>query len=414
MRKINNSLDRILEAAKKEISSMESILKPNWLQYLDFNYIPKDPKHRENEIKTLVVKIVENVLQRSTRSILVYGQPGTGKTMSYLIAKDLAEEILKEKGLEDYKIIYVTITSPHVSKVLSEICSELGYKVPERGLSVREYLSHIKDIAKDKYLHICIDEFDKLIESRSKKHAEDILYFLTRTENISTTLITNNINLAKNITDARVLSSLDRVNTVFFRTYTKDQCRDILLERVNLAFKEGVFTYDAIDLLAEHVAEGGGDIRLGLSILRYCGEYAVSNNIRKIDKDLMKSLIWKHDVRKDGELLIETLTLTDKIIIISIYQLLLETKRDHVYSGDVFARQDYLRRLIGKSSISRDSFSVYLTRLSTIGVISLKKEWEKGSRGYKTYIHLRYPTDAIKYMIENDPEVIQLRNFIVD
>ena len=75
-----------------------------------------------------------------------------------------------------------------------------------------------------------------------------------------------------------------------------------------------MFTDQALNLLAEHIAEEGGDIRLGLSILRYCGEYAVANKITKINKELMMELIWKHDIKRDGELLIETLTFSDKII----------------------------------------------------------------------------------------------------
>ncbi len=35
----------------KKIYKKESIFKENWLKYLDFNYIPKNPKHREKEIK---------------------------------------------------------------------------------------------------------------------------------------------------------------------------------------------------------------------------------------------------------------------------------------------------------------------------------------------------------------------------
>ncbi len=329
--------------------------------------------------------------------------------MSFLIAKKIAETILSKKGVEKYKIIYVTAATPNFPKILSEICKELGIQVPTRGLSLREYLSYVSELSKNCYLHICIDEFDRLLESsKQKKYSEDLLYYLTRTENISATLITNKIDLAKSITDARVLSSLDTINTIFFKAYTKEQCRDILLERIKLAFKEGVFTDEAVDTLAEHVAEEGGDIRNGLSILKFCGTYAVENGIRQIDGKLMKELIWKHDIQKDGELLIETLSYSDKLILAALYSLLLETKSNFVYSGDVFARQDYYRKLLGKSSISRESFSVYLTRLSTAGIIEVKKVWKSKKEGSRSYIYLKYPIDAVRYMLENDPSLSPL------
>ncbi len=175
-----------------------------------------------------------------------------------------------------------------------------------------------------------------------------------------------------------------------------------MLERIKLAFKEGVFTDEAVDTLAEHVAEEGGDIRSGLSILKFCGTYAVENGIRQIDGKLMKELIWKHDIQKDGELLIETLSYSDKLILAALYSLLLETKSNFVYSGDVFARQDYYRKL------RRESFSVYLTRLSTAGIIEVKKVWKSKKEGSRSYIYLKYPIDAVRYMLENDPSLSPL------
>lgn len=396
----------LIDEVENEIHKQEKILKKNWLKYLDFNYIPKNPKHREEEIKKISVRLVGNIIQKSTGNILIYGNPGTGKTMSFRIAKDIAEIVLAKKNIEDYKIVYVVATSTNFSKILADICRSLGVNTPVRGLSVREYLGRIGDVAKGRYIHVCIDEFDKLLEDPRRKHyAEDIIYYFTRTDNLSATLITNKIDLAKSITDARVLSSLDTINTIFFNPYTKDQCRDILVERINLAFKEGVFTKEAIDTLAEHVAESGGDLRNGLSILKFCGNYAMEKGLSKIDEKIIRNLIWKHDIQKDGEALIGTLSFADKLIVAAIYSLLLENKSDQVYSGDVFARQDYFRLLLGKPGISRDSFSVYLTRLSTNGIIGVKKVWEHKYQGSKSYIFLRYSRDAIRYMLENDSQL---------
>jgi cell division control protein 6 len=408
-------IERLVKDIEDEISKKESILKENWLKYLDFNYIPKNPKHREKEIKKISIRLIENIKQRSTGNLLIYGNPGTGKTMSFLIAKKITETILSKKGVDHYKIIYITAATPNFPKILSDMCRALGIRAPARGLSLREYLSYIGELSKSYYLHICIDEFDRLLENaKQRKYSEDLLYYLTRTENISATLITNKIDLAKSITDARVLSSLDTMNAIFFRAYTKDQCRDILLERIKLAFREGVFTDDAIDVLAEHVAEEGGDIRNGLSILKFCGTYAVEHGICQIDGKLMGELIWRHDIQKDGELLIETLTYSDKIILVALYSLLLETKKNFAYSGDVFARQDYYRKLLDKLSISRQSFSVYLTRLSTTGIIEVRKVWKSKKDGPRSYIYLKYPIDAVRYMLENDPSLSSLAKYVLE
>ncbi len=100
-----------LEDLKKEVDHelehRKSIFKPNWERYLDYDYIPKNPLHRKEEIKEICVKLIDSISQGTTRNILIYGNPGTGKTMSFKIAMTLAEEYLKEKGYENFKIIYL-------------------------------------------------------------------------------------------------------------------------------------------------------------------------------------------------------------------------------------------------------------------------------------------------------------------
>jgi len=412
-----NDLERsFLKKLKQSESVLSKVFKtPNWATYLSYNYLPQNPKHREEEIMDISFKIVHLILGKASGNLIIHGSSGTGKTMSFLIAKKVIEKYLEEKGVNDYKIIYVAATG-RWSSLLHTTCKQLGLNLPERGIALSEYFEKIKDIAKDTYIHICIDDFDKLFEheprTRSKTQTEDMLYVLARTPNLSFTLITNKVDLTKEIEDSRVLSSLDTLNTIYFKPYTFEQCRDILLDRIKLVFMDGVFDDEALDVLAMHVAEEGGDIRRGLDLLKFCGEYVLKNGLTHIDAGLMEQLIYIYDIMSDGQKLIDTLTISDKLVLVAIYHLLRETKSNLLYTGDVFARQDYYRRILGMSSIGRKSFSVYLTKLSTLGIIDIKRKWERDSRGPKALIQLNYPSDAIKYMIENDPALIQIRNII--
>jgi len=123
----------------------------------------------------------------------------------------------------------------------------------------------------------------------------------------------------------------------------------------------------------------------------------------------MYDIIQKHDILKDGEILISTLPISDKIVLSAIYTLLIENASDKVESKEVFAKQDYYRNVLGLSSINRESFSVYLTRLSTAGIIEIKKVGRGRRKGVDVHITLRYPRDAVKYMIFNDPELSKLK-----
>ena len=405
-------LDDLKEEVSRIIKHRDSIFKPNWEKYLDFEYIPPNPKHRKEEIKEICIRIIDSVRQKITRNVLIYGGPGSGKTMSFKIAMNLANEILKEEGYNKFKIVYVRAAGSSVSQVMYDICTNLGINVPKRGISFKEYFTIIEDLIKmGYYIHVCVDEFDNLLGD-SKKYYEPLLYYLTRTTGISATLITNKIDLAREITDARIISSLDTLNTIYFKTYTKEQCQDILSDRITMAFQEGFITDEALEVLATYVAEEGGDIRKGLSVLRFCGNYAEKKGLSRIDANEMYDIIQKHDILKDGEILISTLPISDKIVLAAIYTLLIENASDKVESKDVFAKQDYYRNILSLPSINRVSFSVYLTRLSTAGIIEIRKIGRGRRKGVDVYVTLRYPRDAVKYMIFNDPELSKLRNIV--
>lgn len=400
---------KLAENVSKKQSIKSKIYKPNWRKVLDSCYIPRNPRHREREITALCDHLIDFIKSGASGNILVYGNPGTGKTMSFLIAKQFVEKYLSEES-GDFKILHLVAKGSSITNILVDMCTSLGINVPARGYSMKDYLRIISRKAKDTYLHICIDEFDNLLADVRRKF-EDVVYYLTRQENVSATFVTNKLDLAKEIRDARVLSSLDTLSTIYFESYNAQQCYDILKSRVAEAFADDFMSDDSLWLLAEHIANEGGDIRTGLSILVVCGKYAEEKGLTRITQEDMQKIIKTYSIEKDGENLINTLALSDKIVLAAIYTLMIENMTNIVNSKDVFAEQDYYRTLMGLPSISRESFSVYLSRLNTAGIISIKRVGKSGG-GQEALIELRFPRESIRYMLQKDESLEKLRPHI--
>ncbi len=71
---------------------------------LDFDYLPKELPHRENQQKYIAECIKPNITKRNGRNLFISGHPGIGKTASI---KHILRE-LEEKGLdEDIYVVYV-------------------------------------------------------------------------------------------------------------------------------------------------------------------------------------------------------------------------------------------------------------------------------------------------------------------
>lgn len=405
-------MNRLLESVKNELEKQKQIYKQDGRKYIDTEYVPQDPKHREKEITQISKQIIEFIINRVSGSFLIFGNSGTGKTMSFKVAMSVAQAYLSKNDPDrkDHRMIFVTAKGTDITPLMTEICRSLDVKAPSRGISFKDYINLINEKIQKTYVHICIDEFDNLL-SRTREKAEDLIYYFTRTERLSLTIITNRINLAKEIQDARVFSSLNTLNSINFRDYDPAQCYDILKERTDMTFNPNFIYDNVLQTLSKHIAIEGGDIRKGLSVLGLCAKYAEESNILTITPEIMTDIIEKYDILKDGENL-RRLSISGKLILAAIYSLLLTNRCNTLDSKDIFAKQDYYRSTLNMPGISRESHSVYLTKINTSGIISTARSSKGGREGTSMHITLRYPRDAIKYMLNEETEMQRVRETI--
>ena len=117
---------------------------------LQSNYIPEVILHREEQIEKIASILAPALRGEKPSNLFVYGNTGTGKTLStqHIGNKLLAKS--KELGSENLQIVYVNCklgkTSETEYRILARIIGALGGSVPATGLPTSEVYSRFMDI----------------------------------------------------------------------------------------------------------------------------------------------------------------------------------------------------------------------------------------------------------------------------
>ncbi|MDD5651134.1 MAG: AAA family ATPase [Candidatus Nanoarchaeia archaeon] len=246
---------------------------------LDFDYVPKIIKHRENEQQYIATCIKPLLQGRNGKNLFVFGSPGIGKTCAIKwIIRDLENET--DSVLPIYINCWKTETS---YKIINEICRQVGYKFT-LNKKTDELIRDISTLLNKKSAVIIFDEVDKLLE-------QGILYSLLEDIYKKTIiLITNNSNLLNEM-DQRVKSRL-LAESLEFKPYNKEETKSILKERRDYAFVKGIWDEEAFNLIVDK-AYSLNDMRTGLHLMRESALIAENNSSKTIKKEFIEDAIKK-------------------------------------------------------------------------------------------------------------------------
>lgn len=254
---------------------------------LDFSYQPKVIKHREDEQREIAYSIKPLFKKRNGRNLFIHGKPGIGKTVAarhVLRVIEEGEEDLEEGDYDDIYTVYVNCWQKNTSyKIIVEICDQIGYKFTQNK-KTDELMKIIANILNRHCTVFVFDEVDKLEEY-------DFLYTLV--EQIyrkSIFMITNYKEWILSL-DERIKSRLS-ADMLEFKPYNAKETRDILEQRKELAFYEGVFEEEAFSRVVEKAVEFE-DVRNGLHLMREAGNNAEIQSCRKITTEHVEKALSK-------------------------------------------------------------------------------------------------------------------------
>ncbi|KAL9906312.1 cell division cycle 6 isoform 1-T2 [Glossina fuscipes fuscipes] len=224
---------------------------------------------REEQLEELRQFFREHLENKSSGSLYVSGQPGTGKTACLSLLMHSPEFALS------LQTVYINCTSiASIGGVYKKLSAELKLKSKGRTehdniTAIQCYIQNSKDM-----LLVVLDEIDQLCSSK-----QSILYTIfewpsLRNARLLLVGIANSLDLTE-----RTLTRLNarcelKPKHIHFPPYTKQQIVEIFKSRLEEAEVLDIFPPVTIELLAAKVSAVSGDVRRALDIGRRAVEIA--------------------------------------------------------------------------------------------------------------------------------------------
>jgi cell division control protein 6 len=396
---MNDPIDRLLDAAE----SGKSLIKNR--NVLHFTYIPDIIYHRDEEQEKVTQSLLPILKQSRPSNLLVYGKPGTGKTL--VVRKVLSKiQTRVEKSSFPIKLAYVNSKNETTLYGLlvsfgRQLTSNQSEKdlFPTTGLAISEIFKRILKTINDNHYNtiFVIDEIDFLAHLVSKT-GNDILYQLTRANerlkqgSLTLVGISNDLTFKERL-DPRVISSLGEEETIF-TNYTVDQIKKILEERVREAFAEDTIEEPALNLCSAMAGREHGDARRAIELLRVAGEIAEREQSDKVKEGHIRIAAQKMEEDKEVTAL-KSYPLHEKLVIIAVM------KASWLSTGEIYSSYKSLCKATRQKELTQRRVTQMLSEIELSGIIS-GKIIHQGIHGRTKKYSLTISSEVVKETFRNE------------
>ncbi|MEJ2259411.1 MAG: AAA family ATPase [Nitrosopumilaceae archaeon] len=393
---MEDPIDRLLNAAE----AGKSIIKNR--DILHFTYIPETIQHRNSEQEQVTQSLLPILKQSRPSNLLVYGKPGTGKT---LVVKKVISKIQErvEKSNFPIKLIYTNSKDETtLYGLLVSLGRQLGLNekdLPGTGLAISEVFKRILNTIEKNEINaiFVIDEIDYLAQLVSKT-GKDILYQLTRANerlnkgSLTLVGISNDLTFKEKL-DPRVISSLGEEEIVF-TNYNVEQIKKILEERINQAFLPNTVQEPALNLCAALAGGEHGDARRAIDLIRVAGEIAERQQSDQVTKEHVREASQKIEETKE-ETSLKSYPLHEKLVILAIM------KAGGQSTGEIYSSYKALCKTVGRDELTQRRITQMLSEIELSGIIT-GRLIHQGIHGRTKKYKLTISSEMIKKTFKDD------------
>lgn len=360
---------------------------------LDINYIPSRLPHRDAQLN-LINQFFRSVVEtpgRTAQRVLITGKIGTGKTV---LSQHFGLQITREAQEKGANLHYVHINCRECKgslfMILHQVISKFYPNFPRRGYSTAEILQMLIQVldAKNAFIILVLDELDALI----RNEGSDPLYNLSRIQEgrlnapqrLSLICILRETEYL-DMLDPSTRSTLQR-NIVSLEEYSKSQVRDILNDRVGMAFREGTISSSVLEFTAELASSEGGNARYAIELLWRAGKYADALKLPTVSPENVRAAAASvyPVVRKDD---VFSLGLHEKLFLLGVARYFKQSGSAYASMGDAEEAYAIVCEEYGQKRLQHTQLWKYVKDLAASGIIETKPSGT-GQRGQTTIISL--------------------------
>ena len=388
------------------------IKNPNVLRH---DYIPSRILHRDKQQELVTQALLPLYKKSIPPNLLVYGKPGTGKT---LVIKKVLTQIQNRIDKNSHQIKIATTNAKDQSNlytVLVDLGRQLGLKskkttndklwLPSTGLSISEVFNRILYIIEKNKINtvFLIDEIDHLAKLIDKT-GKDILYSITRANlklkngSLSLIGISNDVRFKEQL-DPRVISTLSEEELVF-PAYVTNEIKEILEDRIPLAFEENSISGGALNLCASMACREHGDARRAIKLLDVAAKTAELNQDVSITDEHIRLAAQKIEIDKESQQL-NAFSLHEKLLVITIM------KSPNISTGDVYSAYKSLCKITHQNTLTQRRTTQMLNEIELSGLIS-GKMIHQGIHGNTKKFNLTVTSDLIKNTLKSNETLVDV------
>jgi len=389
-------IEKLLDAAE----TGKSLIKNR--EILHFTYIPTNILHRDSEQQKVTQSLLPILKQFRPSNLLVYGKPGTGKT---LVVRKVLSKIQQRVERSNFPIKLIYSNSKEETTLYGLLVSfgrQLGLdekNLPTTGLAISEVFKRLLKTINNQKINaiIVIDEIDYLAHLINKS-GKDILYQLTRSNerlklgSITLVGISNDLTFKERL-DPRVISTLGEEEIVF-TNYSVIQIRKILEDRIRLAFDEKTIDESAVNLCAAMAGSEHGDARRAIDLLRVAGEIAEREQTKSVTENHIRMASQKIEENKEA-IALESYPLHEKLVTIAVM------KASGHSTGEIYNVYKNLCQNVGQNELTQRRITQMLSEIELSGIIT-GRIIHQGIHGRTKKFKLTVSPEMIKNTFKNN------------